>query len=76
MCTFKICVCTDNTEPFLKHCVINLLFLLVFILVEKKFCPNLCTINVVYNQVLTSGVFCWSLTFFNVNRFRLAFPLK
>lgn len=53
MCTFKLCVCTDDTEPFLKHGVINLLFLLVFILVKKN-CPNLCTINVVYNQVLMS----------------------
>lgn len=44
----------------------------------KKNCPNLCTINVVYNQVLMSDFFFfgWSLTFFNVNRFRLAFPLK
>ena len=34
-----------------------------------------CAINVVYNQVLMRG-FCWSLTSFNVNRFRLAFALK
>lgn len=37
MCTFKIRVCTDDTEPFLKHCVANLVFLLVFILVENEF---------------------------------------
>lgn len=69
----KICVCTGDTEPFLKHCVDDLVFLLVSIVVGKR--NSQTGLYVVYNQVLTSG-FCWSLTSSNVNRFRLAFALK
>jgi len=42
MCTFKIRVCTDDTEPFLKHCVVHLVSLLVFILVEKNVLRPVC----------------------------------
>lgn len=74
MCTFKICVCTDDTEPFLKHSGQPCLSV-VFYTSWKEKSSNWCTINVVYNQVLMR-VFCWSLTSFNVKRFWLAFVIK